>query len=420
VLDGRQLALKISANSVYGFTGATIGKLPCLPISSSVTAYGRQMIEKTKQEVESEYSIANGKEHNAVVVYGDTDSVMVKFGPSDLATVMQMGSEAADLVTAKFVKPIKLEFEKVYYPYLLINKKRYAGLYWTKVDKYDKMDSKGIETVRRDNCRLVSTVIETCLHKMLIDRDVKAAESYTKQVISDLLQNKIDMSQLVITKALAKTDYAAKQAHVVLAERMKQRDAGSAPALGDRVAYVVIKGIKNAAAYEKSEDPIYVLENNIPIDTRYYLENQLSKPLLRIFEPIMGDRANSLLNGDHTRTIQIATPTVGGLMKFAVKKVTCLGCKTVLTPKNSVKNGAVCSNCRLRLGELYQKQVTTTSAFQVAYSRLWTQCQRCQGSLHQDVLCTSKDCPIFYMRKKAQKDAEDSVSTLERFDHEVW
>lgn len=67
VLDGRQLALKvhsidiidgvrltypftqISANSVYGFTGATVGKLPCLAISSSVTAYGRQMIEKTKQ-----------------------------------------------------------------------------------------------------------------------------------------------------------------------------------------------------------------------------------------------------------------------------------------------------------------------------------------------------------------------------------
>lgn len=33
VLDGRQLALKISANSVYGFTGAQVGKLPCLEIS---------------------------------------------------------------------------------------------------------------------------------------------------------------------------------------------------------------------------------------------------------------------------------------------------------------------------------------------------------------------------------------------------
>ena len=57
------------------------------------------------------------------------------------------GSEAAGFVTQKFVKPIKLEFEKVYYPYLLINKKRYAGLYWTKPEKYDKMDSKGIEVL---------------------------------------------------------------------------------------------------------------------------------------------------------------------------------------------------------------------------------------------------------------------------------
>ncbi|KAG2053704.1 hypothetical protein BDR06DRAFT_952548 [Suillus hirtellus] len=420
VLDGRQLALKISANSVYGFTGATIGKLPCLPISSSVTAYGRQMIEKTKQEVEAEFSINNGHAHNAEVIYGDTDSVMVKFGPAELEKVMALGAEAADFVTAKFIRPIKLEFEKVYYPYLLISKKRYAGLYWTKPDKWDKMDSKGIETVRRDNCRLVSTVIETCLHKMLIDRDVRGAEEYTKRIISDLLQNKVDMSQLVITKALAKADYAAKQAHVELAERMRQRDAGSAPALGDRVAYVIVKGIKGAAAYEKSEDPLYVLENNIPIDTKYYLENQLSNPLMRIFEPILGEKAASLLSGAHTRTIQIATPTVGGLMKFAVKTVTCLGCKTPLRSNNSVTNGAVCNNCRPKMGELYQKQITSASQLQVRFSRLWTQCQRCQGSLHQDVLCSSKDCPIFYMRKKAQKDVEDANSVLERFDADLW
>ncbi|KAF4610971.1 hypothetical protein D9613_006736 [Agrocybe pediades] len=418
VLDGRQLALKISANSVYGFTGATIGKLPCLPISSSVTAYGRQMIEATKEAVEKAYCIDKGYNHNAEVIYGDTDSVMVKFGPNDLAKVMELGREAAEFVTQQFIKPIKLEFEKVYYPYLLISKKRYAGLYWTKTEKYDKMDTKGIETVRRDNCRLVSTVIETCLHKMLIDRDVRGAEEYTKRTIADLLQNKVDMSQLVITKALAKADYAGKQAHVELAERMKQRDAGSAPALGDRVAYVIIKGIKGAAAYEKSEDPLYVLENNIPIDTKYYLENQLSKPLMRIFEPILGEKANSLLSGDHTRTIQIATPTVGGLMKFAVKTVTCLGCKTPLRGKES--NGALCKNCKPRMQELYQKQIVSTSELQVRFSRLWTQCQRCQGSLHQDVLCTSKDCPIFYMRKKAQKDVEDANAVLDRFDGDDW
>lgn len=129
---------------------------------------------------------------------------------------------------------------------------------------------------------------------MSVDNVKVSNDSYVKQTIADLLQNKIDMSQLVITKALAKADYAAKQAHVELAERMRKRDAGSAPALGDRVAYVIIKGIKGAAAYEKSEDPLYVLEHNVPIDTRYYLDNQLSKPLMRIFEPILGEKAGSL------------------------------------------------------------------------------------------------------------------------------
>ena len=176
VLNGRQLALKISANSVYGITGATVGKLPCLEIASSTTSYGRQMIEKTKAEVEAKYTVANGYDHDAQVIYGDTDSVMVKFGTKDIAQAMGLGQEAAELVSAKFVKPIKLEFEKVYYPYLLINKKRYAGLYWTNPNKHDKMDSKGIETVRRDNCRMVQTVIETVLRKILIDRDVQGAQ----------------------------------------------------------------------------------------------------------------------------------------------------------------------------------------------------------------------------------------------------
>jgi len=113
------------------------------------------MIEFTKNEVEQRYTIDNGYQFNAEVIYGDTDSVMVKFGVETVAEAMKLGQEAAEYVSEKFVKPIKLEFEKVYYPYLLINKKRYAGLYFTRPDKHDKMDCKGIETVRRDNCTLV-------------------------------------------------------------------------------------------------------------------------------------------------------------------------------------------------------------------------------------------------------------------------
>ena len=263
-----------------------------------------------------------------------------------------------------------------------------------------------------------------------------------KDTISDLLQNKIDLSKLVITKALTKNakgdddnddeskpkganpnqkknEYTAKQAHVELAERMRKRDAGSAPALGDRVAYVIVKGAAGAKNYEKSEDPIYVLENNIPIDTRYYLNNQLTKPLERIFVPILGEkRASQLLNGEHTRSIAVAAPTLGGLMKFAKKTQTCMGCKKPLVSKQEA-GGAVCENDRPRIGELYQKTLHKLSDLEVRFGRLWTQCQRCQGSLHNEVICSSKDCPIFYMRMKAKKDVEDAGKELMRFDSDA-
>lgn len=150
VLNGRQLALKISANSVYGFTGAQAGQLPCLSISSSVTAYGRQMIDETKRQVEAHYNVKNGYKYNAHVIYGDTDSVMVKFGGASIKDSMDLGKEAAELISKTFVKPIKLEFEKVYCPYLLMAKKKYAGLLYTNPLVHDKIDAKGIETVRRD------------------------------------------------------------------------------------------------------------------------------------------------------------------------------------------------------------------------------------------------------------------------------
>jgi DNA polymerase delta subunit 1 len=113
VQNGRQLALKISANSVYGFTGATVGQLPCLAISSSVTAYGRTMIAATKEAVQNNYTMANGYPADAQVIYGDTDSVMVKFGVKDVPTAMKLGAEAAKAVTKLFPPPVKLEFEKV-------------------------------------------------------------------------------------------------------------------------------------------------------------------------------------------------------------------------------------------------------------------------------------------------------------------
>lgn len=147
------------------------------------------------------------------VIYGDTDSVMVKLGVATVNEAMSIGREAAEWVSSHFISPIKLEFEKVlvlstgfintgndpsadeclpffpqvYYPYLLINKKRYAGLYFSSsADTHDKMDCKGIETVRRDNCPLVANLISTCLQKILIDRYTLLQLCYYLQPLSPL------------------------------------------------------------------------------------------------------------------------------------------------------------------------------------------------------------------------------------------
>ncbi|KAF1612187.1 UNVERIFIED_CONTAM: DNA polymerase delta catalytic subunit, partial [Eudyptes pachyrhynchus] len=430
VLDGRQQALKVSANSVYGFTGAQAGRLPCLEISQvSPTAaprlpHGCPTAPRRTPRHPLALPRGTAPRHSRVpppqVVYGDTDSVMCRLGVASVAEAMALGREAAAWVSSHFPPPIKLEFEKVYWPYLLISKKRYAGLcFSSRPEAHDKLDCKGLEAVRRDNCPLAANLLSACLRRILLHRDPEGAVAHAQEVISDLLCNRVDISQLVITKELtrAASAYAAPQAHVQLAERMRQRDPGSAPSLGDRVPYVIVTGAKGVAAYMKSEDPIYALEHNLPIDTRYYLEQQLAKPLLRIFEPILGEgRAESvLLRGEHTRCKTVLTAKVGGLMAFATKRSTCVGCRAVLP-----HHGAVCDFCRQRQSELYQKEVWQLAALEERFSRLWSQCQRCQGSLHEDVLCTSRDCPIFYMRRKVQKDLDAQEQLVARFGPPSW
>lgn len=418
VLDGRQLALKVSANSVYGFTGAQLGVLPCLGISQSVTAYGREMIELTKNVVLERYRKENGYPADSNVIYGDTDSVMVSFGVKTVAEAMKLGAEAAEFVSQRFVSPIKLEFEKVYFPYLLINKKRYAGLYYTKPDMFDKMDCKGLESVRRDNCLLVSNMVSVCLQKILIDRDPKGAIEYTKGKISDLLTNKIDMQELIISKELTKVVYKSNAPHSELAIKMSKRDAGSAPKLGDRVQYVIIEGDKKDKIYMKSEDPMYVLEHNLQIDFDYYLKNQLSKPLVKIFDPILKGKAEEiLLKGDHTRTISKKISKTSALSCFYKPVNRCLVCKVPLKSFDNVSK-ITCMNdeCLSKENKLKEREIKEMNILQSRFDDLWSQCITCQGTKEAADSCSSKDCAIFYKRYKAGKDRQEQVELMQRFD----
>lgn len=293
------------------------------------------------------------------------------------------------------------------------------------MSRFDKMDTKGLETVRRDNCALVREVIQASLDMILIQQDVKGAIEYVKSEISDLLQNKMDISRLVITKSLnkgaeyalgiggKKEDYKTKQAHVELAARMRKRDPGSAPQMGDRVPYVIITGAKGAANFEKAEDPIYVLENNLTIDCKWYLTNQLAKPLARIYEPIIPNAEKVLLEGDHTRKIVLPTPSdrKGGLMMFVEKKAQCVGCKARI-PDGSY----LCKHCSSRECDIYLEKLEALREAELRYHCLWAAAQRIHGTVHSDIMCAGDGCACqFYRRKKVQADIRQAQEILDKF-----
>ena len=355
IMDARQLALKISANSVYGFTGATVGMHPCLAISASVTAYGRTMIELVVKLLEAKYQgricpddkILSLVNFCLKVIYGDTDSVMTLSGCDNVEQAIAFGLHAAMFVNAIFtdlaileterrafldehlpgwpytlqdaivahtdrIAPLLLKkhtscncilFEKVYFPYLLFNKKRYAGMFWTNAIKADKQSSSGIESSRRDNCLLVRNVQQQCLAILFgpSEDPEKAAFDYIQTELWKLVRGEVDLALLKLTRGLNKKPEEYKEQsrgnmpHLAVNEKRIER--GQAPyQLGERVPFIWVHpdpllwghdSSKVKAVY-RAEDYDYAVENNVRPDYSAYLR-AFEKPTARTFDTISGE-----------------------------------------------------------------------------------------------------------------------------------
>lgn len=305
VYNGKQLAYKISMNSVYGFTGAVSkGILPLMSIAETVTMRGRQMIEQSKKYVEENFP-------GAKVRYGDTDSIMVQFdvqgktGTDAIECAWRLGERASKEISALFKAPNKLELEKVYCPYFLYSKKRYAAKMW--VEKhgnivFDKIDVKGLQVVRRDSCKFVRDTCARLLETILESPDPSDAFKVATKAKDALMAGKISIDDLVLTKSLA-ASYKVPMPHVEVVKKMRERNPGSEPAIGSRVPFVVVHA-KGDKLFEKAEDPEWVKSNpKVKIDYKYYFEHQLEKPSQDLLEPLIGDATQDLFKKFKTRKI---------------------------------------------------------------------------------------------------------------------
>jgi len=288
VWDGRQLALKISMNSIYGACGATdTGKYPDLAISATVTMQGRRAMEIKKQILPMRFPGVD-------VIYGDTDSVMLTFADAhDVQTCMSRASEAAQFVTAHFASLghalMTLEFEKVYCPYLLEGKKRYTGLKFECARDGSAtckgIDSKGIETERKDTLPFVRDIMRRCIEILMYDKDEHAALKHFEMQMDELVNDKIEFERFVMRKNLsAKVENKADvcvQARVNVLRR--SRENGSEASTNEQVEYVIINGPKKEKTTMLAEDPVYARANGLKLNRLWYFEHAIEGAIGRLF-----------------------------------------------------------------------------------------------------------------------------------------
>ena len=299
LLDAEQLAYKLTANSLYGQLGSGVFKVRLQHLAASVTAYGRKQIMFAKAVIERFYGPeAKDPRCSAVVAYGDTDSLFVEINPKNPLTgialegkeaiqaTITIMSEAGNLVTDALKKPHDFQYEKTFSPFIIFSKKRYVGnLYEDNPDDFYQK-SMGIATKRRDYAPIVKTIYGGAIKILLGNRDVASAAAFVKKWVNDLMDNKVSLSQLMLTKSL-RSEYktATPPAHKVLADRITMRDPGNAPASGDRLSFVYFKppiGFKGTQG-DRVETPAFMKANGLKPDPEYYIEHQLENPVGQLF-----------------------------------------------------------------------------------------------------------------------------------------
>ncbi len=288
VYHAEQWGLKILANSFYGYLGYSRARVYDLDLANSVTSYGREFIQKTAKTME---------ELGYEIIYGDTDSVMVRNGEDNLDKIKEDGFRISKEMSESLPGVMELEFEKLFRRFLPLSKKRYVAWKFepTKDGWDESLEMKGVETVRRDWCPLVGETMKHIIEILLKENDQKKAVKYFKGVIKEIIDGKIDIQKLVVTKTITRSpeNYAGVQPHVELVKKMGKR-GGEVPGIGDRVGYVIVKGTDLLS--KRTEDPTFIKENGLEVDSRYYIDNQLLPPLERIFGAL-GVSKTELLGG---------------------------------------------------------------------------------------------------------------------------
>ncbi|OAX83305.1 hypothetical protein ACJ72_02338 [Emergomyces africanus] len=424
LLNNRQLALKLIANVTYGYTSASFsGRMPCAEIADSIVQTARETLEKAIALIHSV------ERWGAEVVYGDTDSIFVYLKGRTRDEAFNIGEEIAKTVTDSNPRPVKLKFEKVYHPCVLLAKKRYVGYkYENRSQKEPDFDAKGIETVRRDGTPAEQKIEEKALKILFETADLSRVKSYFQKQCAKIMQGKVSIQDFCFAKEVRLGTYSDRglppPGALISAKRMLE-DPRTEAQYGERVPYVVISGAPGARLIDRCVPPEVLLhDSQLELDAEYYISKNLIPPLERIFNLVGANvrqwydempkyqRVRRIEGGGHyapsnsKEGILSMKKTLESYMKLS----SCVVCREKLDEGEE----QICNDCfrdghvsllhlKNRLKEEERKEVYLQKI-----------CLSCMGfSWSEDVRCDSKDCPVFYTRTRQGSQLRSTRAAVE-------
>ena len=419
LLNNRQLALKLIANVTYGYTSASFsGRMPCSEIADSIVQTGRETLEKAITLIHSV------ERWGAEVVYGDTDSLFVYLKGRSRDQAFDIGEEIAQTITKMNPRPVKLKFEKVYHPCVLLAKKRYVGFkYESRHQRVPDFDAKGIETVRRDGTPAEQKIEENALKILFRTADLSQVKNFFQQQCSKIMKGKISIQDFCFAKEVKLGTYSDKgpppPGALISARRMLE-DPRLEPQYGERVPYVVVTGGPGARLIDRCVAPDVLLQDaQAELDAEYYISKNIIPPLERIFNLVGANVRqwyDEMPKYQRIRRIDVGTMLEGkeqGLTKKTLesymKSSTCLVCRKALDMESPL-----CHSCFDQAPQsllILQGKLVKAERRAVQLNKM---CRSCSGlGWNEDVRCDSKDCPVFYSRTRQKADLGSTRALIE-------
>ena len=406
LLNNRQLALKLIANVTYGYTSASFsGRMPCSEIADSIVQTGRDTLEKAIALIHSV------NRWGAEVVYGDTDSLFVYLKGRSKDEAFEIGAEIAKTVTDMNPRPVKLKFEKVYLPCVLLAKKRYVGFkYENRSQEKPDFDAKGIETVRRDGTPAEQKIEEKALKILFRTADLSQVKSYFQRQCTKIMKGKVSIQDFCFAKEVKLGTYSDKgppPPGALISTRRMLKDPRAEPQYGERVPYVVVAGAPGARLIDRCVAPDVLLDDeDRELDAEYYISKNIIPPLERIFN-LMGANVRQWydempkiqrVRRIEANLLQKATGALGPkkTLESYMKSSSCIVCRQKFENLR-----VICAECMQHAGEsalIVQSRLKEEEDRRVNLERV---CRSCSGlAFGERVQCNSKDCPVFYTRKR--------------------